>query len=473
MTELVANRPLGTKGAYVPAILLGALIFCVSLVGIYSRPLGFLAAIWPANAVLLGLLVMRPSLAGPAGWLAAIAGYLLAGQLAGDTLAKNLWLTTANISGVAVGYGLFRLLDREHRRLRTPSGVLQLFLIVMIASASAAVTGSAVAPALFQRAELNGIPLWFTSELTNYMIMLPVMLTVPDHWRQSTMHEVLGGLVTRPRRLLPGMALCFSFLMTVVIGGPGSIGFVVPALLWCSLSYSLPLTALLVSLYCLAMMSIEAIGLVFPIDTYDFVDGIVSFRLGVALLALGPLTVASITASQRALLERLDHVATTDALTGILARRAFLERGAAALARWRSTGRIGVALLMIDIDHFKAINDRHGHALGDETLVAVTRCIRDTLRADDAFGRLGGEEFAALLLDIRAEDAAELAQQCRRAVEALPPLYPDMDGTTISIGIVHRTVLPEQGLGALLRMADTALYHAKHAGRNRVAVYKG
>ena len=121
---------------------------------------------------------------------------------------------------------------------------------------------------------------------------------------------------------------------------------------------------------------------------------------------------------------------------------------------------------MIDIDHFKAVNDEHGHAAGDRVLAAVAGSMREHLRAEDQLGRLGGEEFLALLPDAGAHAAASAAEKLRGEVGALEVEHDGRDlGVTISVGwATWEGESPDE----LLRRADEALYEAKRAGRDRV-----
>ena len=167
--------------------------------------------------------------------------------------------------------------------------------------------------------------------------------------------------------------------------------------------------------------------------------------------------------------QRHKTAALVDPLTGIANRRAFLQDGEAQLKR-QSTDPRPTAVMLLDLDNFKSINDRFGHAIGDRVLEifadAASRCIRHF----DIFGRLGGEEFAALLRDTTRERALAVAEQIRacfaeaaREVEGQPVV------ATVSIGIVisQDSVLD---LSALLAQADHALYRAKDGGRNRVEI---
>ncbi|MFZ5657013.1 MAG: sensor domain-containing diguanylate cyclase [Pseudomonadota bacterium] len=162
----------------------------------------------------------------------------------------------------------------------------------------------------------------------------------------------------------------------------------------------------------------------------------------------------------------LDRLNRTDALTGTLNRRGL----DAALDRL-CTGNHGLPLaaLLFDIDHFKAYNDRYGHVAGDAALRRVAAAIGRSLRnADDAFGRLGGEEFLALLPTVDAQAALEIAERARGAVESLAIPHADSPTgyVTVSVGVHMATsfATPE-----LLQAADAALYRAKRAGRNRIA----
>jgi diguanylate cyclase (GGDEF)-like protein len=171
--------------------------------------------------------------------------------------------------------------------------------------------------------------------------------------------------------------------------------------------------------------------------------------------------------------ERTEHrhktAALIDPLTGIANRRAFLQDGEAQLKRQAADPR-PTAVMLLDLDNFKSINDRFGHAVGDRVLQMFAQIAGNCMRRMDLFGRLGGEEFAALLADTTREKAMAVAEQIRTAfasataeVEGRPVV------ATVSIGIVisYDAVLD---ISALLAQADHALYRAKDDGRNRVEI---
>ena len=166
----------------------------------------------------------------------------------------------------------------------------------------------------------------------------------------------------------------------------------------------------------------------------------------------------------------LERRASFDPLTGVLARTAMLERSGALLAR-ALAGAKGAALLMIDIDRFKAINDRYGHAVGDRVLKEVAGRMAGSCRAGDLLGRVGGEEFLAVFPDVTEAEAVVIAERLREAV-ARAPVPTETCGmleVTISGGLLAMAPEDEaQSLSDAMSRADAALYRAKAEGRNRI-----
>ena len=166
---------------------------------------------------------------------------------------------------------------------------------------------------------------------------------------------------------------------------------------------------------------------------------------------------------------RMHTLAETDALTGVPNRRAF-ERHLRRAASDSAQIRVPVGLLVIDIDHFKVVNDGYGHPFGDRVLIEVTRRLAGCLRPSDTLARLGGEEFGVLAPGVTEDSLPELAERCRRVVGGDPIV---VDGAVVSVTIsVGGACMPEHAAHAdeLIRVADRALYESKEAGRNRVHV---
>ena len=171
--------------------------------------------------------------------------------------------------------------------------------------------------------------------------------------------------------------------------------------------------------------------------------------------------------ARRAMERELERLATTDPLTGVTNRRQFIERCEQELVRHKRFEH-PLSLLMIDVDHFKRINDSHGHAIGDAVLIHLCALAAEQLRRTDVFARLGGEEFAFLLTGSDLDGAMEFAARFCRQVESRPALTDaGKIALTISIG-ASQASRRDRSADDLLRRADGALYRAKQGGRNRV-----
>lgn len=168
--------------------------------------------------------------------------------------------------------------------------------------------------------------------------------------------------------------------------------------------------------------------------------------------------------------QELERQAHTDFLTELANRRHFLELAEAELARTQRYGK-PFSLMMLDIDHFKAVNDGRGHKAGDLVLQKLARIMESSLREVDVVGRMGGEEFAAILPETGIGDAWEAAERLRLAVAGTAIAVDEGEPlcVTVSIGLA---MLDDKSsdIDTLLRRADEALYSAKHAGRNRVHI---
>ena len=213
-----------------------------------------------------------------------------------------------------------------------------------------------------------------------------------------------------------------------------------------------------------------AVMLVAGVETFVFVNA--TFFLGLTLLVALLLAQVLEHSHRRAWSaeQALLRESRLDALTGVANRRALEEQGQNALRHARRSGQ-PVSVLMIDLDRFKTVNDRHGHGVGDQVLTALAQRCRGLMRESDSFGRWGGEEFLALLGDTAPDAARELAERMRAAVAAAPMGETGVT-LTISIGVAGMTPTPDQGVdeawARLVGAADAAMYRAKTQGRNRV-----
>lgn len=184
---------------------------------------------------------------------------------------------------------------------------------------------------------------------------------------------------------------------------------------------------------------------------------IASYTVAMLMLSIGLVLLAS----DRLRVE-LEHMASHDPLTGALNRRAFIETCAQELERGRRKER-STALLMMDLDHFKTVNDNYGHQAGDHVLMDFATRASGLLRLPDHFGRFGGEEFVALLPETSLDEASVVAERIRAEIEGRPT----QPGCTVSIGVAA-SVPGESSIDTIMQRADKALYQAKGDGRNCV-----
>lgn len=456
------------------AAIVGAAVLIVALLGVALRSADLLAAASPANAILLGLMVRFPHLATPAGWAAAIVAYLLADILTGNTLINTLLLTVASLSGVAAGYVLLMRLGADDRHVTGPMSVLRLALVLLAASAVAALIGTLInlaapASALLPSAPLTGFAYWLVGEFVNYLAILPVILAMPDGLIRRY------DLKSRPDfrqidfvALAPAAALILAGIAAPFVGGPGAFALPLVALVWCALSYSVFATAALTLAVGIWTLGGIALGLIAGWPELDEGSVLISARLAVTLMGLAPLTIASTMAAHRALRDRFDLLASYDVLSGLLTRHAFADSAGHLLAE-AERAEVPVAVLMFDIDHFKKINHTHGHWAGDRAIETFAAVVRQTLGENALVGRLGGEEFAALLAGSTPADASAAAERVRQAFATSPI---DLGNghhveATLSIGLGCAAAAPAS-IEPLLQTADEALSLAKGGGRNRI-----
>jgi diguanylate cyclase (GGDEF)-like protein len=167
--------------------------------------------------------------------------------------------------------------------------------------------------------------------------------------------------------------------------------------------------------------------------------------------------------------DRLQTMSLTDSLTQLANRRGFLAVFNDELHR-ALRYRTSLAVMLVDVDNLKLINDHHGHGAGDLALRTVADSLRSSCRASDLAARYGGDEFALLVPSTSAVEAQELANRIRSTLLREVDAHPELDGVTVSVGISDLTCVNLPRVDALLASADAALYNAKAAGRDRISL---
>ncbi|ODV41922.1 hypothetical protein AWV79_31715 [Cupriavidus sp. UYMMa02A] len=199
--------------------------------------------------------------------------------------------------------------------------------------------------------------------------------------------------------------------------------------------------------------------------------GLNTLFLTLGALVMPALTMGAVLMIHDTMVRRLEAIANTDGLTGVMSRKAWDEMAVREIER-AGSGRPAPALLIIDIDRFKAVNDTFGHAAGDAVLQAFAGLAGAQIRTTDRLGRLGGEEFAVLLPATRVADALRMAERIRASAEQHVVRVADKGGIvryTISGGVA--CLRPGESLAQLSARADAALYRAKLEGRNRILAH--
>ncbi len=437
-SRFVAGDVLGAplKGA---AIVFGV-VLAASLFGILTRPTGLLATFWPANAILLGVLLRYPRLATGAGWFAAVAGFVTADMLTGSLWLKSMLLTAGNMAGICVGYALYQRVDETSRRLQGPASMAHLAVILIAASGAAGLVGTAANPILFGGGVLEGFGLWFVTEFVNYIALLPVVLAMPSSARIAAVLRDPGAIRARWREAAPVVAFVVSLMLGVAIDGPIALTIPVPALLWCALAYGMFMTGVLTLIFTIWTLMAVAIGYLSLGAAFTTFHELLQLRLGVMLIAIAPITAASVMAARDESL-RVASAARAAAEDAVAVRARMLANISHEI-RTPMNAVIGLSGLALGAD----ISDRTRDYLRkiNRASVALLRIINDILDFSKIeAGRLTIENMV-FDLDAMLRDVATLAVELRGA-------------KPIEIAFVTTAATPRILLGDPLRLGQIVL----------------
>lgn len=448
------------------------IIFISCLLGIASRPLSFLAFFWPANAVLLAIFLRFPQFNQSFGWLGAFCGYMLADIITGNFLQLTTILTFSNLINAAVSLFFIQYFQINYRHYHQGLTFLGLFSICSfggcLASAIFAVSTVPYVPNTFMSTDrlLVEFSIWWTGEMLNCILVLPLILAFPTF---SELKKIILNRRSKHypiQKIFPVLAVIFCVAMTYIFTGPGALLYPLAALIWVALSYRLFTVTVINFLVLLATYhSLNQFYLAVSPEIY--LSTTMSVRIGLCMLSLAPLILCIISENRHQLYKKVLYFANYDSLTQTMNRRYFFQMSEELL---KHHPKRCFTLLMLDIDHFKKINDQYGHYTGDQVLQQFAENIRHHLRDKDLFARLGGEEFVILLENIQSHEAERISERLRHIVENSPiQLHGQSDiPITVSIGLTQYGATSTETIQNLINKADLALYKAKEHGRNKV-----
>lgn len=445
---------------------------------------------WLPNGILLAALLMVPRRTWPLYMLAAVLAEIAA-DLPTFTLAQALGFAAVNVFECTLAATLLQRFARPFVLDRLRHVVLFGVFALVVAAGLAALLGALIYSQTVATATSFWTfwMIWWLGDGLGVLLVTPLLLS----WLQ-------GSGEPTERRHLEAMALFVSTLLLTIwvfthvpdstdiprrpflllplslwaavrfgVRGAASIGLLVAAIgIAASLHGMGPLvvatpehTSLLLQEF-LAVQALSSLALATLLQEVRTTHGALN-RLNRELEA----RVEARTHELQQAIQHLEELASTDPLTGASNRRHFLEVARTEISR--ATRQVSpLSVVMLDIDFFKAINDRFGHEIGDKVLAGLAGTVHTSLRGGDIFARLGGEEFILMLPGQGIDEAYQLAERLRVRVASME--VPDCPaGITISAGVAGLQDAGDE-IGTLLRRADQALYEAKHRGRNRTCI---
>jgi hypothetical protein len=293
------------------------------MAGIHSRLLFSLGSVWPANALLLAMLILRPANNRPVTWILSAAAYFLADFASGTDLTENLVLNAANLAGVATGVAITARLPLGTLALNRPSDPIMVVLVMAGAAGGTAAIGIFAGQILFGMTALEAVSLWWSTEMVNYAMVLPLALALASttEWH----------FFSRDRRVARLQAAALAFLLACAaiaawFGGPGALVVPIPALIWCAVRFRPWVSQALCAAVCLWSLIAVPFGWMSLGVPVDSVSATASFRIGVAMLAICPFAIAALNGAWRAAREALTQAATHDGLTGLKNRSTSMAR---------------------------------------------------------------------------------------------------------------------------------------------------
>jgi diguanylate cyclase (GGDEF)-like protein len=430
-----------------------------------------IATIWPANAVLLAMLMLGPRPAWGRVLSAGFCGNVAANLITRGTVWGPLLYSFSNLAEVALAAVLLRRARDGALTLESPqalgSFVLSLGVIAPLASA---LSGAATAALVFDQPFWGSFERWYLSDGLGLLVFTPLLFALLNGDLARSLAEKTAAQRGEALALQAMVVLC-CWLIFFRTQPPLLFTLFAPVML---VTFRAGRIGTMIAVTLVAV--IGAIGTIAdtgPIAafTQDHGQQALLFQLYLAFLLLTSLPVASVLSERNLRTQELVQseksalrLASTDSLTGLLNRPAFI---ASVERAFQAEGDRVFSLIIVDVDHFKQVNDCWGHMAGDRALVHIGGILARQCREHDTIARMGGDEFMLLLRDTPTDIAVAI---CERVSLTLRQASLDVDGKTKAILSISCGVASSRGHTSfedVYGAADQALYHAKSAGRNR------
>ncbi|MEB3766387.1 GGDEF domain-containing protein [Acinetobacter sp. MD2] len=442
--------------------LVGLVVFLLASISILSRPLNLFASIWLPNAFFIGYFIFisnikRIIILFPVLFL----GFFFADwTLTSESPILILHLTITNLISIYISSIFITLRCKNILSIdEIPYFYMILIFGATLCSGYAFIFAQPFMVEDFKNKDILFFLYWLTGECLNYSIFIIFFYSII-----STIHK--KQFKYKIKKLKPLVSLTFSTILAIKFTGIASIAFILPAIIWCALSYPMTILSLLIVIsfgtqYYYGLVFLEKIPNFskFPFE----LDQRISLQIGTTLATLVPIIINILVRNQRYLIKKFKLSAQKDYLTNIYNRRGFLEL----INKENKIEKC--ALLIIDIDFFKKINDTYGHDIGDNIIIHTCKLISDTLPKNTFFCRYGGEEFMVLYKNTTKKDTIQLAENIRINIEKNHYIISNKNtlNITVSIGLSYLEYFKTNEYVNFFNKSDQALYIAKKNGRNR------
>lgn len=442
------------------------LLGCVA--GSHARLSGIdLSVLWPVNIIIAALFYRCRYLHSPWYYAVAYSAMVMQDSLFYGWGVSSLTINAANIVFIFVLMQLLTCRSFTQQQETDITTSLHFFASCMAAALCCGVVGalaqqsSGLSLQPFQQDVLN----WFSDQFYTSVLFLPLLLSLRSRFS-------LGIPTVKWQQIIPLVFLVISLVIGNWIGPIAILAFPLPALTWCAIVYPLwtiRLVTLCTGILELIMTALHVHALYNHQDAL-FMHEITIARISIAAIIFSPLFMAMNARTIRQLNQRLTRQASMDFLTNLLSRYGFTEalNHYGTLARYR---QLPINVMLIDIDHFKNINDSFGHDDGDEVLKHVATTIKSMIGEPGLVSRMGGEEFGVVCFGYSPDHYFTVAEQLRRRICDTPFVINQQSvPVAVSIGIANAPDADNDlayTVRQLFAIADKNLYVAKREGRNR------